>query len=38
MPQVQSAAGRQALASIKVGDQVTTVWTHQTAIKVTVIR
>jgi len=38
MPQVQSAAGRQALAAIKVGDQVTTVWTHQTAIKVTIIR
>jgi hypothetical protein len=38
MPQVQSAAGRQALATIKPGDLVTTVWTHQTAIKATIIR
>src|SRR4051812_30732517 len=30
LPQVQSAAGRQALASLKPGDQVITVWTHQT--------
>jgi len=38
LPQVQSAAGRQALASLKPGDQVITVWTHQTAIAVTIIR
>jgi len=38
MPQVQSAAGRQALGGIKPGDQVMTVWSHQTAIKVTIIR
>ena len=38
LPQVQSAAGRQALATLKPGDQVTTVWTHQTAIKATIIR
>jgi hypothetical protein len=38
MPQVQSAAGRQALATLKPGDYVTTVWTHQTAIAVTIIR
>lgn len=38
LPQVQTAAGRQQLASLKVGDYATTVWTHQTAIKVTIIR
>jgi hypothetical protein len=38
LPQIQSAAGRQALASLKPGDQVVTVWTHQTAIAVTIIR
>jgi hypothetical protein len=38
LPQVQSAAGRQALATLKSGDLVTTVWTHQTAIAVTIIR
>ena len=38
LPQIQSAAGRQALATLKPGDQVVTVWTHQTAIKVTIIR
>ena len=38
MPQVQSAAGRQALATLKPGDQVNTVWSHQTAIVVTIIR
>jgi hypothetical protein len=38
LPQVKSAAGRQALASLKPGDQVMTVWTHQTAIVVTIIR
>ena len=38
LPQVQTAAGRQALASLSPGDLVTTVWTWQTAIKVTIIR
>jgi len=38
LPQIQSAQGRAALATLKPGDLVTTVWTHQTAIKVTVIR
>jgi hypothetical protein len=38
MPPIQSAAGRQALASIKPGDQVVTVWSQQTAIKATIIR
>jgi hypothetical protein len=38
LPQIQSAAGRQALATLKPGDNVVTVWTHQTAIKVTIIR
>jgi hypothetical protein len=38
LPQVQTPAGRQALASLKPGDYATTVWTHQTAIKVTIVR
>jgi hypothetical protein len=38
LPQIQTAAGRQALASIKPGDLVNTVWTHQTVIKATIIR
>jgi len=38
LPPVQSAAGRQALAGIKPGDLVTTVWSQQTAIKATIIR
>jgi hypothetical protein len=38
LPQIQTAAGRQALASLAPGDLVTTVWTWQTAIKVTIIR
>lgn len=38
LPQIQTAAGRQALASLVPGDLVTTVWTWQTAIKVTIIR
>jgi len=38
LPTVQTAAGRQALAGIRPGDLVTTVWSWQTAIKVTVIR
>jgi len=38
LPQIQSAAGRQALASLRPGDQVITVWTHQTAIAVTIVR
>ena len=38
LPPVQSAAGRQALAMIRPGDLVTTVWSQQTAIKATIIR
>jgi len=38
MPPVQTAAGRQALASIRPGDLVVTVWSQQTAIKATIIR
>ena len=38
MPPVQTAAGKQALMALKPGDVVTTVWTHQTAIAVTIIR
>jgi hypothetical protein len=37
LPQVKTAAGRQALASLAPGDLVTTVWTWQTAIKATII-
>ena len=38
LPTVQSAAGKQALATIRPGDLVTTVWSQQTAIKATIIR
>ncbi len=38
MPQVQTAAGKASLATLKPGDIVTTVWTHQTAIAVNFIR
>ena len=38
MPQVRTAAGKAALATVKPGDVVTTVWTHQTAIAVKIIR
>jgi len=38
MPQVVTAAGKSALATLKPGDQVTTVFSQQTAIKVTIIR
>ena len=38
LPQIQTQAGRAGLASLKVGDQAMTVWTWQTAIKVTIIR
>jgi len=38
MPPVQSAAGKQALQTLKPGDLVTTVWSQQTAIKATIIR
>lgn len=38
MPQIQTAAGRAALATLKVGDQVTTVFSQQTAIEVKIIR
>ena len=38
MPPVQTAAGQAAVKSTKVGDQVITVWSQQTAIKATIIR
>ena len=38
MPPVVSANGRAALATLQPGDQVTTVFSQQTAIKVTIIR
>jgi hypothetical protein len=38
LPVAQTAAGQAAVKSVKVGDQVTTVWSQQTAIKATVIR
>lgn len=38
LPQIQTAAGKQALGTLKAGDIVTTVWTHQTAIAVKIIR
>lgn len=38
MPVVRTEVGRAALASIKPGDQLVTVWSQQTAIKATIIR
>ena len=38
LPQIQTAAGKQALGMLKPGDIVNTVWTHQTAIAVKIIR
>jgi hypothetical protein len=38
LPQIQTAAGKQALGTLKPGDIVNTVWTHQTAIAVKIIR
>jgi hypothetical protein len=38
VPQVKTTAGLQSLASLQPGNYATTVWTWQTAIKVTVIR
>ena len=38
LPQIQTEAGMQALGMLKPGDIVTTVWTHQTAIAVKIIR
>ena len=38
MPPVVSANGRAALATLQPGDQVTTVFSQQTAIKVTIVR
>jgi hypothetical protein len=38
LPVAQTAAGQAAVKGVKVGDQVTTVWSQQTAIKATVIR
>ena len=38
LPVALSPAGQAAVKSVKVGDQVITVWSQQTAIKATVIR
>lgn len=38
LPQIQTEAGKQALGTLKPGDIVNTVWTHQTAIAVKIIR
>src|SRR5262245_57053964 len=38
LPPALTAAGRSAVASLKPGDQVVTVWSRQTAIKATSIR
>jgi hypothetical protein len=38
MPQVVSEAGKAALKTIKPGTQITTVYSVQTALKVTIIR
>ena len=38
LPTVQTAAGKAALQSTKIGDQLVTVWSQQTAIKATIIR
>jgi hypothetical protein len=38
LPVAQTAAGQAAVKNVKVGDQVITVWSQQTAIKATVIR
>lgn len=38
MPQVRSAAGIAAVKTIKPGESLITVWSQQTAIKVTIIR
>lgn len=38
MPQILTDAGRAALATLKVSDQVTTVHGQQTAIEVKIIR
>jgi hypothetical protein len=38
LPPVVTAKGKQALALLQPGEQVTTVWSQQTAIKATIIR
>ena len=38
MPQVVTPAGKAALASLAPGQEIVTVWSRQTAIKVTIIR
>ena len=38
MPIIQTPAGKAAFNSVKVGDQLITVWSQQTAIKATIIR
>ena len=38
MPQIVTDAGKAALRTLKPGDLITTVFSQQTAIKVTIIR
>ena len=38
LPTIVTPAGKAALAATKPGDVITTVWTVQTALKVTIIR
>ncbi|CAN5712928.1 hypothetical protein BH11PSE3_BH11PSE3_26250 [soil metagenome] len=38
MPQIQTAAGIAAMKTLKPGEELITVWSQQTAIKVTIIR
>ncbi|MBS0521800.1 MAG: hypothetical protein JSR90_24110 [Proteobacteria bacterium] len=38
LPQIQTDAGKAALATLKPGDQVTTVYSVETAIKITIVR
>ena len=38
LPRIVTPQGKTAMASIKVGDELTTVWSRQTAIKATIIR
>ncbi len=38
LPRVVSDAGKAAMASFKPGDDIVTVWSQQTALKVTIIR
>jgi hypothetical protein len=38
LPQIQSEKGRAALATLKPGDQLTTVYSVQTAFRVVIVR